>query len=90
VFATDLRQQVTDLNLPVYFFHGSHDYTVSYSLARDYFEQLRAPSKGFYTFEQSAHSPMCEGPKKCCVFCRRTYWQARKIWLTTKSQHLSI
>jgi hypothetical protein len=48
----------------VYFFHGVHDYTVSYPLAKAYFERLEAPVKGFYTFERSAHSPMFEEPAK--------------------------
>jgi pimeloyl-ACP methyl ester carboxylesterase len=64
VFATDLTQQVTELELPIYFFHGQSDYTCSYSLAKSYFEQLKAPVKGFYTFEQSAHSPIFEEPEK--------------------------
>ena len=64
MFATDLTQQVTALDLPVYFFHGRYDYTCSYTKAQAYFEQLRAPLKGFYTFEQSAHSPLFEEPGK--------------------------
>jgi pimeloyl-ACP methyl ester carboxylesterase len=62
--ATDLRQQVTQLQVPVYFLHGICDYTVSYSLAKAYFEQLEAPLKGFYTFERSAHSPLFEEPER--------------------------
>ncbi len=61
---TDLTQQVTELDLPVYFFHGRYDYTVSYPLAQDYLEKLKAPSKGFYTFEQSAHMPILEEPAR--------------------------
>ncbi|MFN2119801.1 MAG: alpha/beta fold hydrolase [Anaerolineales bacterium] len=64
VLATDLRQQVPALDLPTYFIHGAYDYTVSYVLAQSYFAQLEAPLKGFYTFEQSAHSPMFEEPGK--------------------------
>jgi pimeloyl-ACP methyl ester carboxylesterase len=63
-FSTDLTRQVTELDIPVYFFSGLYDYTVNYALAKDYFEKLRAPIKGFYTFEQSAHSPMFEEPQK--------------------------
>ncbi len=63
-FATDLTKQVTELALPVYFFSGAHDYTCSYTLAKNYFEQLKAPLKGFYTFEQSAHTPLFEEPEK--------------------------
>ncbi len=61
---TDLRQKVTELAIPVYFFEGVYDYTCSYVLARDYFEKIQAPVKGFYTFEQSAHSPIFEEPAK--------------------------
>ncbi len=64
ILATDLSEQVPDLKIPVYFMHGIYDYTVSYNLARDYFEKLNAPEKGFYTFSQSAHSPMFEEPER--------------------------
>jgi pimeloyl-ACP methyl ester carboxylesterase len=64
IIATDLSQQVTELSIPVYFFEGIYDYTCSYTLAKSYFETLKAPVKGFYTFEQSAHSPMFEEPEK--------------------------
>jgi pimeloyl-ACP methyl ester carboxylesterase len=62
VLSSDLSKQVPELKIPVYFFHGIYDYTVSYSLAKDYFEQLKSPLKGFYTFKQSAHSPIFEEP----------------------------
>jgi pimeloyl-ACP methyl ester carboxylesterase len=64
VTTTDLSQVLPAVDLPVYFFHGSYDYTVNYGVAKDYAEQLRAPLKGFYTFEHSAHSPMFEEPQK--------------------------
>ncbi len=70
MIATDLSKQVTQLALPVYFFEGLYDYTCSYSLARDYFEKLKAPVKGFYTFEQSAHSPIFEEPEKALNILR--------------------
>lgn len=62
IIATDLTVQVPEVDIPVYFFHGIYDYTVSYRLAKDYFETLKAPLKGFYTFEHSAHSPIFEQP----------------------------
>jgi pimeloyl-ACP methyl ester carboxylesterase len=64
ILITDLAKQVPELDIPVYFFHGIYDYTVSYPLAKAYFDTLKAPMKGFYTFEQSAHSPMFEEPAK--------------------------
>ena len=59
---TDLTRKVQRLEIPVYLFHGIYDYTTSYTLAKDYFEKLEAPVKGFYTFENSAHSPLFEEP----------------------------
>jgi pimeloyl-ACP methyl ester carboxylesterase len=64
MIATDLTQQIQKLDLPVYFFHGKYDYTVSYPLAKAYLDELQAPLKGFYTFENSAHSPMLEEPDR--------------------------
>lgn len=61
---TDLSQHVTEFQIPIYFFSGVYDYTCNYSLAKDYFEKIKAPVKGFYTFEQSAHSPVFEEPAK--------------------------
>jgi pimeloyl-ACP methyl ester carboxylesterase len=61
---TDMSQLVPELKLPVYFLEGRYDYTCAYPLAKDYFEKLDAPVKGFYTFEESAHSPMFEQPEK--------------------------
>jgi pimeloyl-ACP methyl ester carboxylesterase len=62
--ATDLTKKVTRLESPIYFLHGVHDYTVSYPLAKAYYEQLEAPLKGFYTFAHSAHSPLFEEPER--------------------------
>ena len=64
ILATDMTKEVPEIDIPVYFFHGIYDYTVSYILAKDYFEKLKAPLKGFYTFEQSAHSPLFEEPER--------------------------
>jgi len=64
IIATYLSQKVTKLEIPVYFFSGIYDYTCSYILAKDYFEKVQAPVKGFYTFNQSAHSPLFEEPEK--------------------------
>lgn len=64
ILATNLTTEVTKLDIPVYFFSGLYDYTASYTLAKDYLEKLQAPVKGFYTFEQSAHSPIFEEPEK--------------------------
>src|SRR5208283_3922630 len=82
MLATDLAERVTELTLPAYFFHGIYDYTVSYPLAKDYFERLKAPLKGFYSFDRSAHSPILEEPEKARRIMRRTCWQERIVSLT--------
>lgn len=64
MLATDLTKIVTHVAIPVYFLHGRHDYTVTLPETKAYFEALKAPVKGFYTFQQSAHSPMFEEPER--------------------------
>jgi pimeloyl-ACP methyl ester carboxylesterase len=64
MIAVDLAKVVQEAALPVYFFHGRYDYTVSYAMAKELLQGLQAPVKGFYTFDQSAHSPMFEEPAK--------------------------
>lgn len=64
MLGTDITVAVPELRLPTYFLHGVYDYTVAYPLTKAYFAQLRAPLKGFYSFEQSAHSPIFEEAEK--------------------------
>jgi pimeloyl-ACP methyl ester carboxylesterase len=60
---TDITKKIEKLTIPVYFFEGVYDYTVSYTLAKAYFEKLDSPLKAFYIFDQSAHSPLFEEPE---------------------------
>ncbi len=46
--------------VPVYIIHGKYDYQTSHNEAKRFFEKIEAPSKKFYTFEESAHSPFLE------------------------------
>ena len=57
-------QQVPSLDVPVYFLAGAHDYTCDYTLQKRYFELVRAPAKAFYTFADSAHSPLFAEPER--------------------------
>lgn len=61
---TNLITSRNTFSVPVYFFHGIDDYTCSYELAKEYFNSINAPVKGFYTFGNSAHSPIFEEPDK--------------------------
>jgi pimeloyl-ACP methyl ester carboxylesterase len=64
MLSTDLAERVPSLDVPTYLLHGVFDRTCSYDLARDYLRRLRAPVKGFYTFGNSAHSPVFEEPER--------------------------
>ena len=70
ILATDLADHVPEVGVPVYFLHGVHDYTCTYAEASAYFDSLAAPLKGFYTFSESAHSPMFEEPDKVMAILR--------------------
>jgi len=60
----DLRKTVTKLDVPTYFFSGAFDYTVNYEMSEEYLKLIEAPMKGFYLFDNSAHSPILEEPNK--------------------------
>ncbi|MDD5361058.1 MAG: alpha/beta hydrolase [Ignavibacteria bacterium] len=64
LFATDIPAGIPKLEIPVYFFSGKYDLTVNHDLSKAYLEKLQAPLKGFYTFSESAHSPIYEEPQR--------------------------
>jgi len=64
ILTTDLAETALDFSLPIYFVQGKYDMTCSYVLAKAYLSKLRAPLKGFYTFSDSAHSPLFEEPAR--------------------------
>jgi pimeloyl-ACP methyl ester carboxylesterase len=64
VINANLFNEIDSIQVPVFFFHGRHDYTTPYSVAKDFYNQLKAPQKEFFTFENSAHSPIMEEVEK--------------------------
>ena len=60
---TDFASKVPKLDIPVYFLSGKYDLTVNIDLSKAYLAKLEAPLKGFYTFNNSAHSPLFEEPE---------------------------
>lgn len=64
LFNTDIPELVPELRIPVYFFSGNYDLTVNKDLSAAYLSKLNAPVKGFYSFSESAHSPLFEEPEK--------------------------
>lgn len=64
LFTMDIPTLIPKLDIPVYFFSGKYGLNVKVNLSKTYLEKLQAPVKGFYTFENSAHSPIFEEPEK--------------------------
>jgi pimeloyl-ACP methyl ester carboxylesterase len=59
-----LMDNVTQIEVPVYFFTGKHDYTTPFQLIEEYFSRLSAPYKEIIWFENSAHFPFFEEPER--------------------------
>ena len=49
--------------IPVHFISGYYDYTTPVTLSKELYDCLEAPEKSFYTFNNSAHSPLWEENK---------------------------
>ncbi len=64
VMKANFFNEIDSMSIPSYILHGKFDYTTPYPLAKDFYQQLKAPQKGFFTFENSAHSPIMEEPEK--------------------------
>jgi pimeloyl-ACP methyl ester carboxylesterase len=64
IMQVDLFNQVPNLEVPVYFLAGRHDYQTPFELVERYFNQLDAPKKEIIWFDNSAHSPMYEEADK--------------------------
>lgn len=64
IMKTNLFKAIPSQKIPVYILQGTADYETSYIISKAYFDSLKAPVKKFYTFENSAHSPIFEEPEK--------------------------
>ncbi len=60
----DLNVTAPALEVPVYLTEGRHDQNTPIPLAQAWFENLRAPYKEWIWFEESAHSPIKNEPKR--------------------------
>ncbi|HEY3940593.1 MAG TPA: alpha/beta hydrolase [Bryobacteraceae bacterium] len=58
---------VPELDCPVIFFAGRHDYVANSQVLAEWFERLKAPSKQLVWFENSGHMPMTEEPGKFLI-----------------------
>jgi pimeloyl-ACP methyl ester carboxylesterase len=58
-----LIDNVLEVDVPVYFLMGRHDYVTPLALVEEYCEVLKAPHKQIIGFEKSAHFPFFEEPE---------------------------
>jgi len=62
--AVDLYTEIPEVEVPVYFFTGRHDYNTPFELVEEYYSILKVPRKELIWFEESAHSPNIEEPER--------------------------
>ena len=53
-------EEITDIEIPIFFFAGENDMTCCTSLQKEYYEMIKAPEKEFFLYEGCAHSPVYE------------------------------
>ena len=58
LYEIDLREDYTELNVPIYFFIGRHDINAPVTLTKEYYDILSAPKKELIWFEHSGHGCM--------------------------------
>ncbi|HEX6222862.1 MAG TPA: alpha/beta hydrolase [Chryseolinea sp.] len=64
VIKTNLFNAIDSMQVPVYIFQGLYDYQTPPVIAKAFYDQLKAPEKEFFTFTNSAHSPLMEEVEK--------------------------
>jgi proline iminopeptidase len=84
VLSLDLSD-INKLDCPLIVFAGRYDVNVNSQLAAEWFGKVKAPSKHFVWFENSAHLPMTEEPGKFLISLVR---YARPLAERAESTHL--
>lgn len=69
LYEIDLREDYSDVDVPVYFFIGRHDLNAPTYLAEDYYNIIQSPDKKLIWFENSGHSPWINESE---LFCKKT------------------
>lgn len=62
VLPKPLQGEITDFDVPIFFFLGRYDYNTPSQLAADYLDRADSPLKELVWFEDSAHFPFFEEP----------------------------
>ena len=64
VMSIDLPKSLTKVDCPIYFFVGAKDIQTSTRITQAYYEQLKAPKKALFMFENSGHQIHKDEPEK--------------------------
>ncbi|MRG48296.1 alpha/beta fold hydrolase [Chitinophaga sp. SYP-B3965] len=64
VMNIDLPKTLKKVDCPVYFFVGKNDIQTSTRITKEYFEELNAPKKDLFLFENSGHQIHQDEPEK--------------------------
>ena len=75
-----LKGEIEQIDIPIFFFLGRHDYNTPSSLAAEYLDRLRAPKKYLIWFEESAHFPFYEETGKFVTEMIRVDKLTRDFW----------
>jgi pimeloyl-ACP methyl ester carboxylesterase len=59
-----IMSNIKKYEVPVFFITGTHDYTTPFPLIKQYYDTIQAPFKQIIWFDESAHFPFYEEPKK--------------------------
>jgi pimeloyl-ACP methyl ester carboxylesterase len=63
ILKVNLFESAKEFSVPVFILQGEYDYQVSTPLVKKYFAVLKAPSKKYYSFMNSAHGTIYEEPE---------------------------
>ena len=65
LYGRDMREELGyEYKVPIFIFHGEHDWHTPVTLVKPWFAKLSAPSKQYIPFEDSAHIVIIEQPGK--------------------------
>ncbi|MDM5296717.1 alpha/beta hydrolase [Bacillus pumilus] len=67
-----IQDRVSSILIPCYFIIGKYDFITPAAVSKPYVDQLIAPIKEWYTFENSAHSPHIEERDRFIHIMRQT------------------
>ena len=56
----EIRDWNTHYEIPVFYIMGERDYTTPYSLAKEFFEEISAANKEFFSIPDAGHIPMLD------------------------------